>query len=362
MDNSRPTFQDPSTLEVREVAPRSNGPQGQLSLESQGELQLQALIKSLPSDLKSQVQRAYRQWNLIIRDYMRNETGLRLTVGDDRQGVPVLVVNGLPAPLYHLFVDAPHPIDWFIYANRSVIKAARTGLNMVSESLPPGRWPEQPPDSASDQELLHTVRYLTWLEDRASQVNLRDALQDVNQDVLGAYFYHVPRIELFWLPIGILARFLQVSVEALTLVVLVHEVAHAYTHLGRDIDGTRWDTHQFEKADLAIVEGLAQFYTGVISERLLERYPAASDAYEKLLNVQSAVYWSHYAWFPDWFPKAVPQAGEIVRSAMIICRSKGISDSGAFRSVLQDVERRLLSLSDDAARTENNAEGRKGPG
>ena len=32
------------------------------------------------------------------------------------------------------------------------------------------------------------------------------------------------------------------DVEALTYVVLAHELAHAYTHLGRDIDGNAWDT------------------------------------------------------------------------------------------------------------------------
>jgi hypothetical protein len=169
-------------------------------------------------------------------------------------------------------------------------------------------------------------------------------LRSVNQDIPGAYFFREPRIELYWVPIGILARLLRVPVEALTLVVLTHEVAHAYTHQGRDIDGTRWEKWHFERAELPIVEGLAQFYTGAISDRLKERYPAIYDAYKKLLNVQSDVYQAH----TEWVPETVPQAGEIVRSAMIICRSKGISDYDSFRSLLEDVKVRMLAESERA--------------
>jgi hypothetical protein len=61
--------------------------------------------------------------------------------------------------------------------------------------------------------------------------------------------------------IGITARALGVSPDALTIVVLAHELAHAYAHLGRDIDNERWETEQFAKSDIDIVEGLAQFYT-----------------------------------------------------------------------------------------------------
>ncbi len=89
VDDGRLPLQDPSTLETRSWEVLHAARHGQIPFESQGALQLQALVKSLPADLKTQVHRAFRQWNLIVRDYMRNETGLRLTVGDDRQGVPV---------------------------------------------------------------------------------------------------------------------------------------------------------------------------------------------------------------------------------------------------------------------------------
>ena len=49
--------------------------------------------------------------------------------------------------------------------------------------------------------------------------------------------------------------------------VLTHELAHAYTQLGADIDGRRWAAASFAKAETELKEGLAQYYT----ERVLRR-------------------------------------------------------------------------------------------
>jgi hypothetical protein len=60
-----------------------------------------------------------------------------------------------------------------------------------------------------------------------------------------------------WLGVGLLGC----QVEDLTIVVLVHELAHAYTQNGADIEGRRWATISFAKAETALKEGLAQYYT-----------------------------------------------------------------------------------------------------
>ena len=72
------------------------------------------------------------------------------------------------------------------------------------------------------------------------------------QDILGAYFFRVPAISVYWMVIGIMSGVLGVSVEALTIVVATHELAHAYSHLGRDIDGGRWETEAFARADASV--------------------------------------------------------------------------------------------------------------
>jgi len=112
--------------------------------------------------------------------------------------------------------------------------------------------------------------------------------------------------------------------------VLAHELAHAYMHLGRDIDNERWETERFAKSDLDIVEGLAQFYTQVVCMRLGQRMPAALEAYQALLDKQSGPYRAHREWVGD-----DERGGEIVRVSMIECRSKGITASSAFSDAVR---------------------------
>jgi hypothetical protein len=45
-----------------------------------------------------------------------------------------------------------------------------------------------------------------------------------------------------WGVIGLFSQILGLNPEALTIVVLAHELAHAYTHRTADIDGKFWDS------------------------------------------------------------------------------------------------------------------------
>jgi hypothetical protein len=129
---------------------------------------------------------------------------------------------------------------------------------------------------------------------------------------------------------------LGVSVEALTLVVAAHELAHAYTHLGRDIDGERWTTENFAATNLAIAEGLAQFYAKVICKKLETRFPAAWEAYERLLKLQSGPYLVHEEW-----TEGGEAAGEVVRISMITCRSTNTTKLGRFEVMRRQQAERL---------------------
>src|SRR6516165_3394642 len=52
-----------------------------------------ASIKPLiPPDAEERVNRSFKQWNQIIRDHIRTETGLKLSDGDSRFAIPVRVV------------------------------------------------------------------------------------------------------------------------------------------------------------------------------------------------------------------------------------------------------------------------------
>jgi len=137
-------------------------------------------------------------------------------------------------------------------------------------------------ESIADDSNLASVHQL--LEALSAELNKIEALQKIwglQVDVLGAYFFRRPEVELYWLAIAIMASIAGVDVEPLTFVTLTHELAHAYTHLGRDIDGNQWETEDFSKSDDRIVEGLAQHYTQTVCQKLQLRYPAPLEVFNK---------------------------------------------------------------------------------
>lgn len=104
-------------------------------------------------------------------------------------------------------------------------------------------------------------------------------IPDVNDDFLGLYTAPLDgqdaRVAVYWGAFGLVAGMLAISVEDLTAVVLAHELAHAYTHLGSDIDGHCWSTSGFTRSARAVIEGLAQYYTYRVCDRLGGVVPGA---------------------------------------------------------------------------------------
>jgi len=287
-----------------------------------------ALEKTSPGT-RGVVERTYKQWNTILRDYLRTETALRLTVGDDAQSVPVKVADGLPRPLAGILRQFDG-LEWLLL-NRPAIEAAASGATVMDEHVESARalWGEAA--GPADAEDIRRVRDTAsaWLR-KLDERKAVDQLVGIEEDVLGAYFFRIPEIRLYWVVIGITARALGVPVEALTIVVLAHELAHAYTHLGRDIDSDRWDTERFAGTDGSIVEGLAQFYTYVVCHRLAPRMPAAIEAFGQILLRQHGLYHAHLEWIKDH-----ERAGEIIRVSMIECRSRGITGLAEFNDAVK---------------------------
>jgi len=89
-----------------------------------------------------------------------------------------------------------------------------------------------------------------------------------------------------------------------------------YTHLGRDIDGEQWGDEAFQESELDIVEGLAQFYTEVVTARIAAQTPGPLAAYKKFLALQVGPYRAH----ENWVKTKPSQKGEIVRFAMVATR------------------------------------------
>ena len=87
----------------------------------------------------------------------------------------------------------------------------------------------------------------------------------MSEDFLGVYEYDASglfadeqavnraTIRLYWGVIGLVSEWLGCVVEDLAIVVLTHELAHAYTQLGADIEGRRWAAPSFAAAESALM-------------------------------------------------------------------------------------------------------------
>ncbi len=288
------------------------------------------LLKRFDPELEQRVQRSTKQWNQILRESLRAETGFRLSTGEETQTVPIRVCPGLPGPLGGLIGQAT-PEELWLLLNRPHIQAASDGLARVATDFDMLvrvlRTAAHAP-VADESEVRRVGDLAVWLSKHVEKLSILKRLKEIREDVLGAYFFHTPEIQLFWMSIGFYAATLGVSPEALTVVVLAHELAHAHCHLGRDIDGQRWETHDFAATDAWIVEGLAQHFTRVTCEKLAKgRMPSAEGAYRCLLDLQDDAYVVHKSWEANDLAD-----GEVVRGALVRCRLTRVKEYPAFRT------------------------------
>lgn len=138
-------------------------------------------------------------------------------------------------------------------------------------------------------------------------------------DVLGIFSASQHTIKIYAQVIAYYSISLGVDTEDLAFVVLTHELAHAYTIAGYDINGSRglmkqkpyhWDTY--------VVEGLAQYYTEAICDHLKSEQSGFSNTFDRLKAKQTDPYKLYKALFN------VDEDHEKIRSSMIKYRESHI--------------------------------------
>jgi hypothetical protein len=142
-------------------------------------------------------------------------------------------------------------------------------------------------------------------------------------------------ISIYWGVIGLISKMLGVPVEGLTVVVLAHELGHAYTHLGFDRDGLRWTGAGFAQSEHALKEGLAQFYAWRVCMRLSQRMPDARTAYEALLPKQPPAYHAHEPWVQK------ERSTESIAVTLAHVRRRGVVGLQEFEHELARTSKRL---------------------
>lgn len=177
-----------------------------------------------------------------------------------------------------------------------------------------------PEIAGSRHSILVTHEIAERLLSESQKFNIVEDIFSVDHDILGAYIYDYSdngssKIKLYWGVIGLFANALGLEAEDVTAMVMAHELAHAYTHLGFDIDQNRWDSDLFFDSDHGLKEGLAQYYTERAMTSLQDKIPGGLEAYEELLKNQPEAYRKHI----PWMNRSTPES---VRNALILLRSK----------------------------------------
>jgi hypothetical protein len=280
----------------------------------------------LPPDAEERVKRLVKHANMAVRDQIRSETGLRMVDpdGSARTGAPVSVVDGFSPAFAGLVAGNPDPVLWALVSGQSRLGRLVDGLNFLLGLWPDlAKWNHLPPGlQGAETALARTREVAAELQKVVIAQQLIEKMKKINEDILGCYRVQNDRsrVEIYWMPIAIVASMLELHVEDVTLVILAHELAHAYTHLGRDIDGREWESKGFFASDKSVTEGLAQFYAMAVTSRLWQRYPLARAAFDKLLTLQSGPYLAH----EEWENHYSGNGSETVRFAMLVARSKGM--------------------------------------
>ena len=275
------------------------------------------LRQVLTNEASEVVSAAVKRWSPLLREAVRAVTALKFTddSGHVAAAAPVAVIDGMPQPLAELASDF-EPWQWWLVLHRPRLEQADHGLSLVLDQrdvLAPYLG-----DVSAQMEAVRTSRtFIAEILNRSVEKNLLARFKEIEVDILGAYWIHASKIQLYWMPLAIFAPLFGVPLATLTVVVLCHELVHAYTHHGIDLNNASWSTDRFIATDTYVKEGLAQYYTEQIMRSLGERLPDGLSTFLAKTAKQSAPYTT----YQNWLGEKKQPSPEATRLAMLEFRN-----------------------------------------
>lgn len=308
---------------------------------------LEELLRiAVDEKVREAVERAKERWRSQIQELVRDLTGLKLSSRREDQKeqvrLKIVVEDGLPEPLQNMGLSYEPRVAlgelmglWRMELSQIQDACERLIQSNFFKRLKELGWASAEEDLQSIEKTKCIVKRML---EEAEKAQLLKRIMQTKKDVLGAYFAITKglfsftmegRIELYWLVIGAVAKWLGVSVEGLTVATLTHEMVHAYTHMGMDIDGQRWGKG-FLESPPEITEGLAQYYTHEAMEMLKRRgYMDGWKAYDALLDWQEGPYREHENWLQQGYTP------EVVRAAFLVLQRVNVISAEEFKKQME---------------------------
>lgn len=146
----------------------------------------------------------------------------------------------------------------------------------------------------------------------------------------GVYRIKPSSIELYLLPIVIFCKSHNLDFETFFIIILAHEIAHLYNHVGEDKDGYYW--RKFSSTDTHLAEGLAQYYTWAFLHSYEDKLPGGKFTFRFLEKRQA----EEYRWFRLW-----KSTWEQTYFAFIDSRRNDVTDHREFLYILEKSKERI---------------------
>jgi hypothetical protein len=300
-------------------------------------LRLERLVLNYNKNLKDEVLRSKDKYNLKIRGVIAEKTGFSLAfktnkietkIIEEKESIPIKVVDLVPISLLEVFEKYDENIiELLLHYRRMKSSKQELEFQITHYDL----FSIHHEKTATTEELLSTIKYLQKLIKKVEDSGILKAIQELGPDLLGAYFLKDNKVELYWLCIGLCNILHDLPIEDFTLVVLIHELVHGYTHIGFDKDGNKWDTKDFDSSDLNIVEGFAQFYTEILCR---DYFNQATPAFNALLTEQS----TEYIEYKNWFTEKDTDKYEKARRILLKTRKSKIVNYEEFKKQLEIIK------------------------
>jgi hypothetical protein len=93
-----------------------------------------------------------------------------------------------------------------------------------------------------------------------------------------------------------------------------------------DIGGRSWETQDFRESELAVKEGLAQYYTYIFLASIQKNQPNVLTVFENLLKMQHPAYHA----YKNWMGNSQDGRSEAIRLTLLEARLQGVINERDF--------------------------------
>lgn len=284
-----------------------------------------SLIQAYEKNYQPLFSKIKKDWNQRIRDFLRDSTGLKLSFRGNAIVTGREIVSIDIKPDYQDYfvkqIDEAFP-----ELNFNEYQHLRQLLMRLDKSI-----------QFFDQKQPYFWDLRNYCIAYIKKYNMEDFIRKMfyqisqNRDILGSYFYSESRVEVYYLPLIFLSKVSDFSLEYAFVIVLAHELAHAYHHVGKDNDNLTW-VHM-PQAEIAVKEGLAQYYTYQFIQEYKFGYPQLEKTFDQMIKFQTGP----YRVFENW----LNYKKEAVKTAMILSRLEYNVKLAQFEKTLLDMDKKL---------------------